>query len=796
MARNADGASTPPDLDPRTPVLVGVGQSCDRVDDATYEALSAVDLAARAARAAIADTRADPSGVTAAIDTVGGIRQFDISVPGVPAPLGRSDNYPRSVADRLGAQPETAILEVSGGQSPQHLLTELARKVARGDVQGALLFGSEVISTVRKFAKSPDRPDFTEPRGGQLDDRGFGLKGLISRYAAAQGLTDAPSQYALFENARRARLGLSRQAYAESMGELFAPFTRVAALNSYSAAPHERSAGELIEATERNRMIADPYPRFLVARDQVNQAAAVLLMSVGEATRLGVPPEKWVFMHGHADLREVEVLRRPDLSTSPASIRAVEHALSVAGIAMDDVSFIDLYSCFPIAVFNICDGLGISPTDPRGLTLTGGLPFFGGPGNNYSMHAIAEGVELLRITPSAYALIGANGGTLSKYSVGVYSMRPTNWHEDRSDAVQADLDTQPEVHYAVRADGWATVETYTVKGSADAPLGIVVGRLTDGTRFIASTADGDAETIAFLRAGEPIGEPIYVRSLGPGNVVCVSEELMDALHPRTTPRVGTTYEFAEVRRDGHVLEVTINRPEARNCLTPEANQELEDIFDGYFADPDLWVAIITGAGAQAFSAGNDLRYAASGKPMWVPRTGFAGLTSRRNMTKPVIAAVNGYAMGGGFEIALACHLVVADIRAQFALSEVKVGLAAGAGGLARLPRAIPEKIAHELILTGRRMSADEAASYGLVNRVTQPGQAMTAARALAAEITESSPTSVRISLKIMSDAASIADVVSAVDHPVELLDELVGTEDMVEGITSFVAKRQPQWKNR
>jgi acetyl-CoA C-acetyltransferase len=796
VARRASRTKTRPDVDLHTPVLVGVGQACDRVDDDSYQALSAVDLAAQAARNAIADTGADISEVTASIDTVGGIRQFDISVPGAPSPLGRSDNYPRSVADRLGAEPVTAILEVSGGQSPQHLLTELARKVARGDLQVALLFGSEVISTVRKFAKATERPDFSERRGGQLDDRGFGLKGMISRYAAAQGLTDAPSQYALFENARRARLGLSRQAYAESMGELFAPFTRVAAKNPLAAATDEWSARQLIDVTERNRMIADPYPRFLVARDQVNQAAAVMVMSVGEATRLGVPAEKWVFLHGHADLREVEVLRRPDLSTSPASIRAVEHALSVAGVAMDDISFIDLYSCFPIAVSNICDGLGISPTDPRGLTLTGGLPYFGGPGNNYSMHAIAECVERLRITPSAYALIGANGGTLSKYSVGVYSTRPTSWREDRSDAVQTELDTPPEVDYAVRADGWATVETYTVKGNAEVPLGIVVGRLPDGARFIASTAEGDAETVAFLRAGEPIGEPIYVRSLGPGNVVCNSEDLMETLHPRSAPRLATTYEFAEVRREGHVLEVMINRPEARNCLTPEANQELEDIFDGYFADPDLWVAIITGAGGHAFSAGNDLRYAASGKPMWVPRTGFAGLTSRRNMTKPVIAAVNGYAMGGGFEIALACHLVVADITAQFALSEVKVGLAAGAGGLARLPRAIPEKIAHELILTGRRMSADEAARYGLVNRVTQPGQAMTAARALAAEITESSPTSVRISLEMMSDAASIADVVAAVEHPVELLDELVGTEDMIEGITSFVAKRHPQWKNR
>ena len=162
---------------------------------------------------------------------------------------------------------------------------------------------------------------------------------------------------------------------------------------------------------------------------------------------------------------------------------------------------------------------------------------------------------------------------------------------------------------------------------------------------------------------------------------------------------------------------------------------------------ELWVAILTGAGDKAFCAGNDLVYSASGKPMWVPKNGFAGLTSRRHLPKPVIAAVNGFAMGGGCEIALACHLVVADATARFALSEVKVGLIAGAGGLVRLPRSIPPKVATEMILTGRRVTAAEALGYGLVNRVTEAGEAVDGARALAAEILDGSPTSVRVSLR-------------------------------------------------
>ncbi|MBQ6645011.1 MAG: acetyl-CoA acetyltransferase, partial [Saccharopolyspora sp.] len=364
------------ELDPRTPVLVGAGQASERVDDPGYRGMSPVELAAEAAGAALGDAQAD--GLAAAVDTVAGVRQFEISTPGAPVPLGKSDNYPRSVAGRIGAAPRRAILEVVGGQSPQHLVTELAGTIAAGESEVALAFGSEAISTSRHLARAEDKPDFTEHVDGDLEDRGDGLKGLMTRHLAAHGLTDAPSQYALFDNARRARRKESRDEYARAMGELFAPFTKVAAANPHAAAPVERDAAELATPTDRNRVIADPYPRFLVARDQVNQGAAVLLMSIAAACRLGVPEDKWVFLHGTADLRERELMERADLSSSPASVLAVRHALDVAGIGIADVSTLDLYSCFPIAVFNICDGLGLDPGDARGLTLTGGLPFFGG----------------------------------------------------------------------------------------------------------------------------------------------------------------------------------------------------------------------------------------------------------------------------------------------------------------------------------------------------------------------------------------------------------------------------------
>ena len=797
MTERPNGAT----IDPRTPVVIGVGQAAERIDDADYQGLSPIDLAVAAARAAVADTGADSSAVTSAIDTVACTRQFENSVPGARAPLGKSTKYPLSVANRLGANPRRAVLEVSGGQSPQHLVTEFSRAILGGKADTVLLAGAEAMSTIRHLAKADEKPDFSDDPAdpnGVFEDRGFGLSGLTSREQAAHGLTDAPSQYALLENARRAARGESREKYAANMGALFAPFTKVAAANPYSAAPEERSAEELATVTERNRLIADPYPRFLVARDQVNQGAAVLLTSVATARELAIDESKWVYLSGQADLREPNLLERQHLGEAPSAVAAVNHALEVAGLNLDDIDFFDFYSCFPIAVSNITETLGLSPSDARGLTLTGGLPYFGGAGNNYSMHAIAEAVARVREKPGSHALVSANGGVLSKTSVGIYSTTPTELKHDESDRLQRAINDLASPTRVVHPSGWATIEAYTVKhGRGDKKTGIVIGRLDNGGgRFLAQVAAGDDDLMALLEtAEEPIGERVFVTAFGYGNRVTRTPESAAALFPKPEPVLRDDYEFIKVRRDGHLLEITINRPDARNSLHPPAHEELDSAFDAFFADRDLWVAIITGEGTKAFCAGNDLLHSTTGKQVYVPLNGFGGITSRRNMNKPVIAAVNGFAMGGGFEIALACHLVVADEAAKFALSEVKVGLVAGAGGVIRLPRAVPPKVANELVLTGRRISAEEAQQLGVVNRVAPEGQALAAARDLAAQILEGSPTSVRASLALMEQTEGIADTVAAVSAPNDVIDELMTSMDAIEGMTAFALKRKPNWKN-
>lgn len=258
------------------------------------------------------------------------------------------------------------------------------------------------------------------------------------------------------------------------------------------------------------------------------------------------------------------------------------------------------------------------------------------------------------------------------------------------------------------------------------------------------------------------------------------------------------YEFVKVDRDGPITTVTLNRPDVMNALHSPAHFELAEVFDAFAADPDQWVAIVTGAGERAFSAGNDLKHQAGGGKMGSPPSGFAGLTSRFDLTKPVIAAVNGVAMGGGFEIALACDLIIASENAVFALPEPKVGLAALAGGLHRLPRQIGLKRAMGMILTARRVSAKEGMDLGFVNAVVPPAELLAEARRWANLICECSPMSIRASKEAVSKGLEEPSLEAAIKgqgrYPA--VAALFTSEDFKEGPLAFAQKRAPQWKGR
>ena len=507
-------------IDPRTPVLVGVAQYVDR-DSAPDVALSPLDMLARVGAAALADS----GGTGVVIDTLAVVRLFADSSPAFRAPFGAYTNLPKSLANRLGQSPATQIYGPVGGNTPQMLVNMFAERIRTGEAEVALIAGCEALRTQAKAQKAGLVLDWSDDPGGEPATLGKEVQ-MISRHEMAHGVAMPVSVYPLFENALAAHYGDEPVAHRQRIGALMSRFTKVAAANPYSALPIERTADEIIEPTSENRYIGYPYTKYLNSNMFVDQAAAVLLMSTAAADAAGVPQDSRVYLHGSADTHEhILVSNRVDFHSSPAVRIGAAHALAEAGVDAADLDHIELYSCFPVAVEIAADMIGLAHDDPRGLTLTGGLPYFGGPGNNYSMHGIAEMVGRCRAHPGTTGLVFANGGYLTKHSFGVYSSQPaTHWQRSDPATYQATIDALPAPAFTETPSGEGIVETFTVIHDKGVPaFAILYVRLDDGegqpgTRALAQMHDDldaliDAQVVGrrvAVTAGNPVNTAVFV----------------------------------------------------------------------------------------------------------------------------------------------------------------------------------------------------------------------------------------------------------------------------------------------
>jgi len=480
-------------MDDNLPVIVGVGQITQRPE--TERPREPLALMADAARRAESD-----AGAGDLLHEIDSMRVVNVLSWPSKAPA-------QDLSRALAVAPREQLYTAVGGNTPQWLVNEAAEAIANGSVRVALIAGAEAMYSARR-ARQRGIDLGWSPRGTPTPDIGDVRPGM-SPYEMKHGATRPTAIYPLFENALRAHYGRTIEDHQRTIGELMAGFSSVAAANPHAWFREARTAQQIATAGPDNRYIGFPYPKFMNAIMDVDQGAALLMTSAGEARRLRVPEEKWVYLHGCGDASDHWFIsERADYHSSPA-IRAVgERALSMAGVGIGDVAHIDLYSCFPSAVEIGRDMLGIAQDDPRPLTVTGGLPYFGGPGNNYVGHSIAAMVEKLRGDRGSLGLVTANGWYVTKHAAGVYSASPPEREWRRADPKidQRAIDAQPHPPVTETPDGDATVETYTVVFNRDgAPeLGIVIGRTPDGARFLANTPP-DRRTLESMTKREMVG---------------------------------------------------------------------------------------------------------------------------------------------------------------------------------------------------------------------------------------------------------------------------------------------------
>jgi len=480
-------------MDPRAPCIIGVAQRTYRAeeDDAPEPLLQWEEMC----REAAAD-----SGAAAALDAVDSLNVvYSLS--------WHYDDAPRRLAERLGLPGGDRRLSALSGTSPQRMLQEAAAEILAGRREVAAVVSGEALATRKRLKKEGRRPAWSFPPAGKarppFDDP-------FHPAEIAHEVFQAYLTFAVFDVARRAHLGLAPDENRQQVARLLAPMTHVAARNPHAWFRAERSEAEIATPTPENRMVAYPYTKSMISFMDVDMAAALIVTSREKAQALGVPADRRVYLRGWSLAHDpLYVAEREELWRSVAMEEASRQALG--GTDIDEIAQLDLYSCFGSSLNFARDALGLREHDRRPLTLTGGLPYFGGAGNGYLTHAIATLVDRLRAAPSELGLVSGVGMHMAHHAFGLYSATPGPVSPPDPAALHERLAAVPRRAIRNPASGPAVIAAYSVVHDREGPAwGLAVCDLPDGARCYARSRD-PALLSAFERE-EWVGRRVEIRS--------------------------------------------------------------------------------------------------------------------------------------------------------------------------------------------------------------------------------------------------------------------------------------------
>ena len=486
-------------------VIIGVGEASRKTVPGEWPCPS--EFAGAAIKAALADT-GQPQAVAAAIDTIAAIRTFEDS--GVSMGTGSPDNVAEAFGAAGGIGAARLIYADVGGQSPQAMVNELAGAIRHGEIEVAIIVGAEANGTAKRARKAGVELDWRLPSETSFDNRLSSFP-ILSRTEIRHGIISMPLAYSLMENARRLATGKSRDDYAADMATLWAAFSQKSLEREHAQFARGWSAAELVDEAGGNYQLTDIYRRWHVAQDAVDLGGAIILTSAGKARDMRVADGQIVWLAGAAETKEPPYSERADLVNPHALGFALQVALDQAGFQPKDLGPVDIYSCFPVAVSTAVEALDDPARASGDYTFTGGLSFFGGPGNGYPLYSIAAMVEALREDGSKPALVTANGGVMSKQAVGVY----TASQPQRPWTGEADKNYQPQsVEINDSPKGKARILTYArpvAKGVMGAATLVV--EMESGERALAVLEGADDVDLGNLTVDITPGEKRHSAAL-------------------------------------------------------------------------------------------------------------------------------------------------------------------------------------------------------------------------------------------------------------------------------------------